>query len=323
MTRNSCRSKQLRKKKLKRQVTVEVIQRLTEQAPKVVLLLRRLIHLKQRTKTGLGLVLLMAIMGCTSQSPRARFLMAEKLWQEQRYEAAVAEYDKVQQKEGPSDLGIQALLRSAQTETLFLNHHLSAIRRLNRLLEMKSGTPIAKDADKLIGEILFQRLEAYDQAITQYTRMIEKDERDPDRPEYFYRVGKSQYYLTRFNEAAQTYEALIRLFPSSRWAEKSQYDLGLTWSALAGQRQVRGESASEAWKTAIMEFEQFKKTYGQSPLITHVEFDIASCYEELEQLTEAEEILSRIKFSDPREQALVDQKLNRIKSRKTQKNLKE
>lgn len=265
----------------------------------------------------------MIFMGCTAQSPRARFLMAEKLWQEKRYEAAVSEYDRVLQKEGSSELGVQALLRAAQTETLFLNEHLSAVRRLNRLVEMKPGSAIAKEAEKTIGEILYQRLEAYDQAITHYTRMIEKDERDPDRPEYYYRVAKSQYYLTRFVEATQTLEALIRLFPGSRWSEKAQYDLGLTWASLANQRQVRGENPVEAWKTAIGEFEKFRKNYSQSSQVTMAGFEIATCYEELEQLPDAERVLETLRFEDAQQQKLVEQKLVRIRNRKSQKNIKE
>ncbi len=59
--------------------------------------------------------------GCTGQSAKNRFLLAEQLWQEAKYQASVAEYEKVMQKEETSDLALQAAYRAAITQTLFLD----------------------------------------------------------------------------------------------------------------------------------------------------------------------------------------------------------
>jgi TolA-binding protein len=255
---------------------------------------------------------------CTSQTSKSRFLLAEKLWQEQKYSSAVGEYEKVIQKEGSSDLSVQAQFRAAQTEMIFTREYFSAIRRFNRVIELRPGTPMALEAQKSIGEILFGSLENFEQAILHYTKMIEIRESDPDRPEYFYRVAKSQYSLMRFEESIQTLEALLRLYPGSRWAEVAAFQMGLATSALANQKQAKGELTGDTLKLAIERFKNYLKKYPEGANKSEAELEIATCFEELDQLSEAESTLTGLE-SSPLLRPRVQQKLNRIKARRNQK----
>jgi tetratricopeptide (TPR) repeat protein len=112
-----------------------------------------------KTSAGIFLALVFFVLSsCTSQNPRDRFLLAERLWQEKNYSAAVTEYEKVVQKDPSSDLGIEAAFRAATTQTLFLNEHLGALKKLNRIVEVSRDHRLAHPAYKLIGEILFATL---------------------------------------------------------------------------------------------------------------------------------------------------------------------
>ena len=148
--------------------------------------------------------------------------------------------------------------------------------------------------------------------------MIELRESDPDRPEYFYRVAKSQYRLMRFEESIQTIEALLRLYPESRWAEPAAFQMGLNTSALANQRQAKGEATGETLRLAVQRFRDYLKKYPDGVSRAEADLEIATCFEELDQLGDAESTLA-----GDRSHALlkprVQQKLQRIKARRNQK----
>ena len=70
------------------------------------------------------------------------------MWQEGKYTSAIGEYDKVIQKEGSSELSVQAEFRAAQTEMIFTKEYFSAIRRLNRIIELRPKTALAPPGAK-------------------------------------------------------------------------------------------------------------------------------------------------------------------------------
>lgn len=258
------------------------------------------------------------MIGCTAQTSKSRFLLADKLWNEGKYSASVKEYDSVIQKEGSSDLSVQAQFKAAKTEMIFTKEYYSAIRRFNRVIELRPKTILSLESQKMIGEILYQYLENDEQAIQHYTKMIELRETDPDRPEYYFRVSQSLYRLMRFEESIQTLETLIKLYPESRWAEGATYFLGQSTEALANQKQQKGENSTELFKLAIERYKIYLNKYKEGQKVWDAELEIATCYEEIDQLVEAEKYLMSLK-SNSLLNPKIQEKLNRIKARKTQK----
>ncbi len=244
--------------------------------------------------------------------------MAEKLWQEGKYQAAVSEYERVMQKEQGSELGVQAAYRAAMTEMLFLEDYTSALKKLTRVIEFSKESPLAHEAQKQIGEILFSKLEQFEQAIAQYQKLLQLYPDDAGRAEYWFRIGKSYYFLTRFEQAISTYEALRKNFPQSEWAERALFEMGISSQTLGNQRQSQGGKANEAFKEALVKFESLAKEYPEHALAPQARFEIAACLEELDQLDAAQQAYETLRESYPNPQA-IDAKLRRIKDRKTQK----
>lgn len=267
-----------------------------------------------------SILLLTALSACTSQNSKNRFLLAEKLWQEAKYTAAVTEYERVMQKEEGSELGLQAAYRAAMTETLFLNEHAQAIRKLNRIIDLNKESALAHEAQKQIGEILFSKLDQYEQSIVHYQRMIEFYPDDPHQPEYLFRMGKSQYFLTKFDESIQTYELLRKKFPASEWAPKALYEMGISAQTRGNQRQTQGGAANDSFKEAILRMNQFVAQYPKDELVPQAKFEIATCLEEMDQLDAASQAYQELKNSYPTPQ-VIEVKLKRIHDRKAQKNL--
>jgi len=263
----------------------------------------------------------LGFVGCTSQNPRDRFLLAEKLWQEKNYAAAVGEYEKVVQKDPSSDLGVEAAYRAATTQTLFLNEHLLAMKKLNRLIEVNREHRLAHPANRLIGEILFSKLEQYEQSIQQYEKMLVLYPDDPAKDEYTYRIGKSLFHLLRFDDSIRTFRIVIEKYPVSESAKLARFAIGVSEQTKGHQLQGKeARLAQDAFKLAVKEYGEFIRLYPADPLVLDAKFETGNCLEELDQVDAAygqfEEILEKYP-----NRKVVELKLRRIRDRKSQKNL--
>lgn len=259
---------------------------------------------------------------CTTQNPKSRFLLAEKLWHEGKYQASVAEYERVFEKEQGSDLGLQSAYRAGMTQTLFLDEHLKAIREFNRIVDLRRESPLAHEASRQIGEILFVKLEQYEQAVGHYQRLIELYPKDPMIPEYLYRIGKSQFYQFHFAEAADAYEKLLSSYPDSAWAEKAEYELGANALTRGQHETASGEGVPHSsFKESIERFQKFIKKYPASKLIGQAKFEMATAYEELDQNDAARDLYEELKGKYPTP-GVVEFKLRKLSERKAQKNVK-
>lgn len=248
-------------------------------------------------------------------------MLAEKLWQEKNYAAAVAEYEKVIQKDPSTKLGIQAGFRAAMTQTLFLNEHLSALRKLNRIVEANIDPEFTYLAHRQMGEILFSRLEQHEQAIAQYERMIELYPKDPNQAEYVFRIGKSQFHLLRFDDAMKTYKIVVDQFPNTEWAKRARFETAVAQQTKGHQLQAKEtRSANEVFKQAVKRYEEFIKLFPNDPLALQAKFEIGNCYEELDQIDAAYKAFEELKEKHPN-RTVIELKLRRIRERKEQKNL--
>jgi tetratricopeptide (TPR) repeat protein len=278
----------------------------------------------KRARTGAGFFLalvLFSLAACTSQNPRDRFMLAERLWQEKNYGAAVAEYEKVIQKDPSSDLGIEAAYRSATTQTLFLNDQLGALRKLNRIIEVNREHRLAHPASKLIGEILFTKLEQYEPAIQHYEKMLVNYPDDPARDEYTYRIGKAQFHLLRFDDSIKTFRIVIEKYPNSESAKLAHFAIGVSEQTKGHQLQSKeARLAQDAFKEAVKNYTDFIKLYPNDPLVLDAKFETGNSLEELDQVDAAYEKFQEILDKYPN-RTVVEMKLKRIRDRKSQKNL--
>lgn len=254
--------------------------------------------------------------GCTGQSAKSRFLLAEKLWHEGNYAASVQEYERVIQKEGESDLALQATYRAAMTETLFLKEHVSAIGKFNRIVDLRRNSGLALEASRQIGEILYSRLEQHEQSATHYSKLLETFTGDPDVPEWMFRLGKSQFHLLKFDESLLTYRKLIQLYPQSSVVERARFEIGVSLETKAHQQE--GPIASVLFREAISEFEKFMGAYPQSAWVVQAQFEIASCLEDLGQADKARQNYEAIRSVYPAPQ-VIQARLHRLDLKKPKK----
>jgi TolA-binding protein len=276
-----------------------------------------------------------ALLGaCSVDSARNHFILGEKLWEDRNYSAAVSEFDRVVMKDPRGQLGRKALYQAAMTQYLFLADFPGALQKLKTYAELTPDPEDRRRAVVLMGEITYAHLEHYEQAIGVYQALIRERPEDPAVPEFRYRVAKSQFYLFQFDEALAGFKSLIQAgktaAPSVRspWVERAALELGAVYLA-RGQRQG-GVLDPKKWersqpsgpgdfKAALAAYEVFLKDYPQSEWKVQAQFGVASCYEELNQLDEAQTAFAALKGLYPSER-VIDLKLKRLRTRIAQRN---
>jgi TolA-binding protein len=248
---------------------------------------------------------------CTSNSPQNQYILAEKLWSDGKYESAVMEFERVSRRDPNGELGLQALYRAAVTEAYFLSQYGEAIRKFRTYAEKRAGHPSAWEAEKQVGELLYSKLEQYEQAIQHYEALLKEKPDSADAPEFLFRVGRSQFFLWRFSEAIASYRSLTKRYATSEWAERAMYEIAVSLY-------TRNKQSEEGFQDAIDAYQAFLKKYPSSRYAPEARFGIAACLEEMDQLDAAYHAFEALKSTYPSPQ-VIQIRLARIKERKAQR----
>ncbi len=265
-------------------------------------------------RKGLVGLIFISCLACSVDSARHHYVLAERLWGDKNYPAAVAEFERVMAKDPVGELGQQALYRAATTQALFLGQYVEAIQKLRSFIQLSTDSQLVWSAQTQIGEIQFTHLESYEQAIAHYQNLIKIYPDTSEAPAFLFRIAKSHFFLFQFDDALQTFQTIIAKFPKTSWSEKSKFEMGTTLFT-RGQRQGRSKNIeSNDFEKAIAIYQQFIQLYPKSELVAEARFGIASSLEELDQLEEAYTTYSELRRTYPAPQ-VIEIKLNRIKER--------
>jgi TolA-binding protein len=258
---------------------------------------------------------------CTVGSIKNHYLLAESLWMKGKFEAAVVEFEKAAQKGPQSKVGLQALLRAATTQMFYLSQYREALKNLKLFIERSEDASEVWKAKKQIGELLFSKLEHYGAAIEHYRFLLTQKPTEAEAAGFLYRIGRAQFFLWKFEQAIQTFEQVVLLYPGSSWAEKAQFDRAETLFTQAGQTTKEGVviKKGEPYAEAMRAYEAFLKSKPKSALVPQAEFGVASCLEEMDQVEAAYQkyLLLLKNYPSPR---VIQIKLGRIAERKRQQN---
>lgn len=265
-----------------------------------------------------GLLLLQ--LSCSVDSVKNRYLLAEKLWSEGSYAAAVLEFDRVSRRDPEGDLGRRAMLRSAMTQTLFLKEHAEAIRKFTRIIEREGDSELGWEAQKQIGEILYSRQENWSASLAHYQQLLKRRPDASEAPEFQYRIAKCHLSRWAFDPALEALEVVVSKWPKSKVAADAMLDRGTVWLIRGEQRpgEVYASRGKDVYREAIRQFEVFLRTHPEHKRAPEAVFGMASAYEELEQLDQAIVHYEKILESYPIPQA-VQIKLHRLKERQARR----
>lgn len=265
-----------------------------------------------RRKLVVAALLLLTAASCGLSSAKKRYVLAEKLWTEGNYPAAVSEFEKVYVRDPRGKLGRQALYRAAMTEAYFLSQYADAVKKFGTFAQLTDDPVAAWDAQKQIGEILFSKMDQHKQAIQHYEALYKMKPDSPEAPMFRFRIAKSHFFIWEFDEAVKEYQEILRDYPHTDWAEKSAFEIGVSYS-------TRGErSGKDSYQDAIDAYQDFLKKYPKSELVPEAKFGIANSLEEMDQLDAAYHAYEELRSTYPSPK-VIEIKLVRIRERKAQR----
>ncbi len=260
---------------------------------------------------GLSLGAIIASQGCTRQSAQGRLALADKLFLEAKYEAAVGEFERVVSKDPGGSAGLIALRKAAEIQTVYLSQHQEAIKKLKTLLELVGPGDQNWVTKKEIARIYFEKTEQFEQALASYRELLAERTEGSEAPGFLYRIAKSQFYLWRFEAAIKTFNEIVNGFSSAPESELAAYEIGVTYL-------TAGERIAGSHGLAKVAFEDFIKKYPQSKKTVEARFGIANCLEEMEQFAEAQALYEQVRDQYPSPN-VVKIRLIRLQERLSQK----
>jgi len=241
--------------------------------------------------------------GCNAPAGKSHYVLAERLFSDHKYAAAVQEFQKIIDSDPKGPLSQQALFRSAVIQFLYLDNYTDSIKNFRKFISISQNQDLVFQAEKNIGEVYFTKLEEFRLAAEQYRQLIEKYPNSPEKDYFMLRLAKSFYSTLDFAKAIQVYQEIVKAFPNSSSAAEALYQIGNTYY-------TKGEP-----DLAIKAFEQVLKDHPTSPHAVFAQFGIGNCYEEKDRPDEALTIYSKILDKHPARN-VVEAKIRRLRERK-------
>lgn len=251
---------------------------------------------------------------CTSQSSiSARYLTAEKLWSEKKYEAAVVEFDRIVKDNPGSALAVQSLWRASITRSLFLKDYPEALRGLQNFIDQSAQSNLILDAQKEIGEILFSKTQQYEKAIDHYEKLIQSKKYMNEEVLFLYRISRSYAALGKIKRAISIQELILTKKPVNDLRLKVKMDLAQNWFTL-------GDVEKQAYTKSLGLYQEILEETRTRDRKKYMEaqFGKAVVLEEMDHLDEALEIYHSIEseYEVPNVVKIRIQKINERTKRK-------
>lgn len=253
-------------------------------------------------RAALVAVLLVPLLACNARSPETKYLLAEKLLEDKKYDAAISEFQDIVDKSPGSGLGLDAQLKIAQIQHLYLGRSQEAIESYQEFLKRSKDPNRNREVERTLGDLQFQNFENYDEAIASYTKLVKDRPGSPDAEELVYRLGRAFFLKSQFADAMKVFRYQIEHFPKGALRWKAELEIG---NSLSGQNKC------------VEAIPHFDKVASEGPKAQKVlaRFAKASCYEEQDDLDSAYEIFSEIRDDYPTP-SVVELKMQKIKRRK-------
>lgn len=247
-------------------------------------------------------IVLLGLCGCNANSSKNQFALAEQLFLEKKYDASIHEFDKIVQRDPQSEFGVKALQQIATIQQLYLNNADEALKTYRLLLKRSTDPNLTRETQLTIANLYFERFEDYEKAAENYLALYQAGPEDEEADQFLYRYGRSLFLKNHFDSAMKAYQTLREKFPRSYYSLRAELEIA---NAL---------SSSGKCKEAIKKYDEVRAS-SRKDLRIMATFETANCYEYLDDLDTAYDLLASIQADYPNPD-VVSQKMQKIKRRK-------
>lgn len=247
-------------------------------------------------------LLLTLNLGCNINSSQNKYALAERLEADKKFDAAINEYQEVVKKEPFTDLGIKAELKIAEIQHLYLGRMKEAQQSYTLVFKRTKSAIEKRRIQTILGKLAFEEFEAYDEAIRIFSDLLNTAVENDEKQQLKFLIGRAQFLKNDFMGSRITFEELQKQYPQSPYAQRAQLEIANALSASGKCREAI---------QILSKLENLENVELRSQAI----FSEATCYEELDDLDRAYELLEKIRESFPSPQ-VVEFKMAKIKRRK-------
>lgn len=245
---------------------------------------------------------LLSFCSCNANSPKNQFRFAEKLFSEKKYEASIHEFEKIVQRDPQGEHGVLALQQIALIQQLYLNQPDEAAKTYKLVLKRATDPTVLRDTMRTVADIYFERFEDFGKAVEHYQIFLNTYPEDENADEVLFRMGRANFLRSRFKEAMEAYQSLRQRYPKSKLALRSDLEVANCIAAMGNCKE-----ALKLYDTVIASGDREVKPMAM--------FEAATCYEHMDDLDKAYELLDEIQLSYPNP-GVVTLKMQKIKRRK-------
>lgn len=249
-------------------------------------------------------VALLFLAACNANSPETKYQLAEQLLEDKKYDAAIGEFQNIVDKSPNSALGLEAQLKIAQIQHLYLGRSKEAMDAYRQYLKRTKDEGKKHEIQRILADLQFQNFENYDEAIASYSKLLKENsgQAATEPEELLYRLGRAFFLKGQFLDATRIFNFQKTKFPEGKFFWRAELEIG---NSLSSQ-----SKCNDAIK-------QYDKVIAGAPKEEKIlaSFGKAVCYEEQDELDKAYELFSSIKADYPAP-TVVDLKLQKIKRRK-------
>lgn len=237
--------------------------------------------------------------GCIS-SEQLEFSKAEKAAQKSNFDVAMKHYQTMVEHYVHTPLALKSAKEAARISHYEQKKFKEAIGFYKHIVLYSPDETERVEAQKKIADIYFNQTLDYNQAIVEYSRLLDLPHSKEQEAHYRLAIARSYFYLSNSFQAQVEIDTILK--------EKPKGDLLFDALHLRANLLVsvkNFETAAEVFKRLI---EEFPKRAGAE----NIGLALALCYEEQKNYVKAIETLETLKDSYPRKSFIE----NRIKSLK-------
>lgn len=250
-------------------------------------------------KKGLGFIVLAFFVCACDFSPRIhkKIIVAQEHLMAQRYKDAIKEYNDILAENPPSEIQVKIHYQLGEIHSTNLGENTKAVSHFVQVQEHTEDPLWLVKSQERMGEIYFNYLRNYEQALENYKRLFNFTPKLARRDFYEHRLALIHAKLGNEEKAKDLLQAIIQR-PQHEYYISSIFELGSL------------HFLKEEWQTAIDYWSDFIQKEKRRDNIVQAKFLMANAYETMEDLQKAYNIYYSILGEYPNTEVIQ----NRLRS---------